>query len=69
MEKAENDLRWHRGELDAKTEEARKAAAERDSQIESLEFTLSGVEITTSPETRYNAEDTATASFRIRQIE
>ena len=69
VEKAENDLRWHRGELDAKTEEARKAAAERDSQIESLEFTLSGVEITTSPETRYNAEDTATASFRIRQIE
>ena len=69
VEKAENDLRWHRGELDAKTEEARKAAAERDSQIESLEFTLSGVEITTSPEREgYNAEDTATASFRSRQI-
>ena len=67
-EQAKRDHEWVRGELTAKTDEASRAARTRDSMIEALELSLAGVE--TGPlEARYNAEDTATASFRIRQIE
>ena len=65
---AQRDYEWVSGELRAKADEAARACRERDSQIESLELRVAGVE--TAPlEARYNAEDTATASFRIRQIE
>ena len=65
---AQRDYEWVSGELRAKADEAARACRERDSQIESLELRLAGVE--TGPlEARYNADDTATASFRIRQIE
>ena len=67
-EQAKRDYEWVSGELRAKADEAARACRERDSQIESLELRLAGVE--TGPlEARYNADDTATASFRIRQIE
>lgn len=67
-EQAKRDYEWVLGELTAMADEASRAARERDSAIESLELSLAGVE--TGPlEARYNAEDTATASFRIRQIE
>ena len=68
LDKARDDVRWFKGELEAIAREASRACAERDAQIESLEFALAGVEATPL-EARFNAEDTATASFRIRQIE
>ena len=56
-------------------QEAVRAAADRDRQIEEVEFLVAGVpvqereRITEAPDARYSAEDTATASYRLRQVQ
>ena len=43
LDKARDDVRWFKGELEAIAREASRACAERDAQIESLEFALAGM--------------------------
>ena len=56
-------------------QEAVRAAADRDRQIEEVEFLVAGVpvrereRIDEAPDARYSAEDTATASYRLRQVQ
>ena len=77
-------LRAARVEFDQKASEATeakqeavRAAADRDRQIEEVEFLVAGVPVQEreritegdAVDARYSAEDTATASYRLRQVQ
>jgi hypothetical protein len=68
LDEAKTRFDYATQEADRKRNDAARAAADRDNKIEALEFSLSRVDMPPM-EARYAAEDTATASFRLRQIE
>ena len=65
------------GEATGAKQEAVRAAADRDRQIEEVEFLVAGVPVkereritdVENVDARYSAEDTATASYRLRQVQ